>query len=257
MGFCNCDADVIYDYYKDIKNRANNDGTDLNMNSRNLSRVLCYFCIDYFEKNKSPIVVPDNVYDASNAIEVYHGFKDYKHGANLIWDYMYHYGEGVWGSGVYTTDNINEAHHYTRDCGVLNYDRILKMKLYTDEIVDYSVIRDAILNLMNKERKGIVPYPALDEQKQKKFEELRNFFDKVDDHDFKVHFLSNPATIGAYLGFDVVVKPGESRRQSTHYLILNRSKILLPLSITKKFMENAGGRYEGLGFALDNVTQEK
>ena len=246
------ELDIIYNFYKELNKRKYNYGNDTMMNSQTISRVLGYFLIDYYEKNKTPVVLRDSEYERLKNTTLFHGFRSLEHAANYIWDYMYHYGEGVLGTGIYTSSSKDEALHYTRCGDDIANDRVLEMKLLTDNIVNYSVTRDAIYNITGREFKGSVPYPDLPLDKNLRYEELKAYFKEKNDPEFTNAFLSNYSNIGIYLGFDGVFREGGDKRNSTHYIIFNRGSLAVSESSASNILSNAGEKYSGFSFVFED-----
>lgn len=239
-----CDEEIIYNYYLYLKEKNTQPGTDLIRNGKGINKMLYYFVVDYNNKNKTPIIVSDEEYKNFNSTKLYHGFKNYSHCANILWDPLYHYGEGVWCSGMYATDTIDEAYSYTRDNGIVNKERILDFKIATDNIASYSFVKNLSNYILNYGYNDWYKKPEnLSLEQSEKLDRLMNFLEKVNDLEFRVALVTDRSTISAWLGFDAIVKPGNMNKNTINYILLNRGKMVVSESMFRWHMNHAGGEY--------------
>ena len=60
---------------------------------------------------------------------------------------------------------------------------------------------------------------------------------------------ANLSVLGAYLGFDYSTRNEYfGINHIDHKIIFNRGKVIVPNSEFRRFMDNAGGKYEGLSY---------
>lgn len=239
MAFVNSDLEIIYNYYKELL--AGNISTKNDQyNSEWINDNFTYFLIDFYNKNKFPRLVSDATFDSNNKAELYHGFKKYEHGASYLWDYVYHYGDGTYGSGLYVTDDWAEACDY--GSVFCSYIAPLRVKLDTENYIELDLLDDVYASLQS--RKEDISKFSLDEDKEKRYRELLDFINKQPDGDNFVHFLTrNTSSLAVYLGFDAV-KHFFKTTGKYHMIVLNRNSIIFPERDFRRFMLGAGGEYK-------------
>lgn len=245
LNIANSEEEILYNYFLYLKEKNVMPGLDLMRNGKGINKRLYYLVIDYKNKNQMPIIVSDTEYKNLDTIELYHGFKNYNHSANILWDSLYHYGEGVWCSGMYATDTLEEAYAYTRDNGKANAERILDFKIASSNIASYSLVKSLCNYVLNDGLNDKFKKPTeLTYEQSLKLDNLMKFIKKVDNPEFRVALTADRATIPAWLGFDAIVKPGDMKKGTINYILLDRGKMVVSESMFRWHMENAKGEYQ-------------
>lgn len=208
------------------------------------------FATDLVHNNAFPEVVSDKAYKNLNSTPLYRGVNSIDKHANLLVDYDYHYGDGLYATGIYASKSLKEAMEYAK-----NKNDVLRFKLSDDaKVVDFNGDYDGAMisnlysaivwhpnqtaierfNELNKD----VDLDKLDpEMKQNILTILDYFNDKDKMFDFTMDIFDNQSTVATLLGIDAVVL-GNSM------LILNRGKMVVSESEFKR-VTNRSKLYKG------------
>ena len=254
----NSELDIIYNYYKDIKQKIKDNPSldylkDEFGNRQSISEQMYYFMQDFYSKSNNPQVISDEKYEKFHGDILYHGFRNIKHAANFLWDIRKHYGGGVFGSGFYLSDNIDDAIDYTEVEFSISSDKILQMKVDLEncKIIEYADLRK-IANVIKSgyDIQYLMYYSFLGDYAKKKLRKLKSFIDEKKDMSFNSAFTYDESIMAIYLGFDAV------RHESgtdNNYAILKPEKLFVSQSEFERVMKSAGGKYkEQIDFWREN-----
>lgn len=201
-----------------------------------ISAVLTYFLIDMKNKNAFPKVLNDEIYNQlRDVVTVYRGEEKPEYAKTLLDGITYHYGDGVYGDGIYTTDRREKANtyacpdRYTAGCltefkidpnaSVIDYSHLLK-------IGDYLAFRTS--NIKKKFRffnKKECEKPFMTEEVEEKLNKLIDFIIKKQDENFRFCFMpgiNSGNALAVYLGFDVLKNQLDNE---VDYIVLNRNSL--------------------------------
>ncbi len=207
------------------------------------------FIINTFGYNKPPKVLNAKDYKRLNRIELYHGYKSYRHGAEYlkekdIFDY------GYIPSGFYVSANKVFSYYYTGNFDSQNEAnnvpdsarRILSMKLDTDKICHFSYIKD----IRDKIHAG--DFDNFPENDKDKILELLNFALTIEDENDRVLFvelfMENYSNIAVLLGYDAMFGgfagfDEEDENNPEEIEIFNRAVVNVKESKYNWFLKNA------------------
>jgi len=209
--------------------------------------------------DKFPTVVSDEIYDKIEGQELYHGYKDFDHGCEMMADKIYNLGTGNTTPGMFFTSSRNEAEFYTAGQNVSAYDftpldkeRVLKVKVVgkavppqTRFFLRFFRVSEADKNIEKIENV----------QDKMKLQLLHNF-SKTLPSDFGKRFYDlfkqNIGICMCYLGYDY------SFEGRMVYILANRGKILIPKSEAKRFFKYSINYKNALGksvLVIDDLSK--
>lgn len=170
-----------------------------------------------------PIIISDEDYKKYKSTEIYHGFKERKHGKDFLIGSGYHLGTGN-AMGTYFSGDKNEAMEYTGEKDKKSMDRVLVSKLApvkSEKLTD-------ILQFLNVARGYQSRVSINNPEYNLKINELVDFCSDKDDDNQKFSFfiyMTNTAQMMAvYLSIDSLsMEVGDK----SHVVLLNRSKLVV------------------------------
>ena len=283
------ELELIFNYYKqkqieenelkssDDYDFNNNYELDFANNLNNAGNKLYYLLSDLRGFGGFPSVISDEMFKSRDNLGdgksfVFHGFSEFEHGANYLWDFYYHYGEGYYGSGLYFTDNFSDAFYYTKNDEGVSKDRVLKAFINSDNFIcytDLSRLEQCILNrcLLNEpgeyiplvkdeseyvSQEQMEKHIELEEKRAVMFENLIKYlnenFNEEERHELVNEIATNPSILAVYLGFDYMTRKNYHGDESNHFVVYNRKIIEVSESEFEKFMDNSGENYKGLRY---------
>lgn len=245
----NSELELIYEYYKNLKQEIIDDpGREFEYdeygNSQEVSQQLYYFLQDFYGKSNNPQILEDSEYEDLQAQTLYHGFRNMRFAANYLWDITKHYGGGLFGSGFYVSDDVNEAMEYTQVGFNLSRDRVVEMKVDFDncKMIENYDLQNIIVRIKSgSDIKPVLYYSILGAEQKKRLCDLQKFLDNLNDRDFVDTITYDEAIIAIYLGFDAVVSNHE---RYINYLMLKPEKLCISQSEFERVMTSAGGKYK-------------
>lgn len=247
------DLDIIYDYYKHVKqiifdNSLNKQ--DENGNLNNIYNIMFGYIIDFYQKNGFPQILSDDVYDKIESQEVYRGFKDNEHIGNMLCHYNYHYGNGII-QGMYFTSFKEEALAYTRTGSNISADenKVLKAKILSDNYLNYTDLFILKSNSVDKIYKSCNPLFIQKKKDLIEFCESRKEEHGDDINEF-YSIMSRPGVFAVYLGLDYLY-----RETAKHFIVLNRNIVAIKESEFKKMCEMTT-HYKDGSFDFYNLSHE-
>ena len=198
-----------------------------------------------------PTVLPDGKYYRVNSKQIYHGFREYEHGAQLLTDFNYHV--GIFGAqGTFFTECKDEAVTYTwkycedKDQTVADKGKILRAKIVSDN----SCTREDIMWIRQVLEDMEFDKIENEKDRQKMFElyefcfkqKSKIVFDEDYDRMNRICFynalLGHDYTLAVFLGYDNMICY-DDQRDYNHYVLFNRAKMIVPASDVKKFCDNS------------------
>lgn len=241
----NSDLDTIYNYYLDLQERFFNpdDKYDSLKNINDDNEQFFYFLIAFYGKNKFPKVISDSDWNNVRGIKTYHGFRKPEHGANFLWDTIYHYGQGTLCLGFFTTTSYEEASDYA-----YYHSRAyepLEMKIPLDNIIELDDL-NLLCDTLYRNKKDLSNIKIDDDRKQK-FLQIREFINSKKDNFFKRIIIDNPTSLALLLGYDTVKM---SMCNDTYVVVLNRGNIYVQESDVRRFLNSAGGEYKNFTYLI-------
>lgn len=193
-----------------------------------------------------PQVAHSSTFDKQKTILIYRGTTSANHNVDFLTGENYFRGEGIFGSGIYSTTNLREAIQYTTDpveSVSANPERVLTFKL--DENAkfinneDLFELDELALKLIGDGRddpkvhrefkkyiRKFEKNPAFKEQ-AKNAQTFYEFCSSIPNADRRIaRFIlgTEPPLIAVILGFDGLEIDNAS---ATHYVIYNRSKVIV------------------------------
>jgi len=206
---------------------------DFFSSGKNVNRTMFGFTVEYFEKNKMPQKVSADEYKLIDREEVYHGFVDFKYGAELLSHWKYHYGTG-YTNGIFFTPDVVLAGHYAsmRKNGdyVPSYDQVLKAKLVSDKKVSFSTLA-YYRDLIHRGQASLAP-----DEVRETLMEIQEFSERAQNKKSAERFvnaINQPSTIGVILGYDIIEHQG-------YKILLNREVLVTSDIMYNIFMTNSG-----------------
>ena len=212
---------LIFKYFKEkqaayLRGEHNSKG-----NIINVTHEIFDFVIDLFEYNRFPQVEKDEDYKNFASKEYYRGVKNIDHHGNILVDYNYHRGIGIFGNGIYSTPDLHKATLYTKR----NPHNLLTFKFsgkiaYPRDDTNYT---DYICGRI---KKGNFKFQSHDEEE--KIDTLKKFYDSLSNtaekEDFKnVFFYRDPSIFKIFLGYDALYS-------QDNLIVFNRKKMLISQS---------------------------
>lgn len=276
------ELDLIFNYYNDqliefekLKqsnnyNMENNYELDTGKNENIPCHKLYYFMCDIRNFGGFPKILDDEKFEKLIEIQpvMYHGFEEYEHGANYLWDFYYHYGDGFYGGGFYATSSKKEAINYTCNDVRINNDRVLSLVVNSKNYIKYDELTRLMNCLLEGDADGYIPllrddnfynsiqekqeHKILEEKRAKMFKDWVEYiysnFKEVKRHELINDLSSNIGVLAVYLGFDYMTRKNNHVHHSDHNIIYNRNAVVVSESEFQKFMDNSGEKYKGLRF---------
>lgn len=217
------------------------------------SRFFSYL-LGFRDFTKFPKYLTDEAFDSLKSKSFYHGFKEFEHGASLLSDWNYHYGQG-WVFGTYFSDSKNEASEYAREPSQTLFgeeSKVLEAKLVSSNGIENKNLFK-ISELISDDNVKIdnlnLSQETLDKiSKLKEFIKTHDYRDKDFDR-FKKFILKTPL-LAVYLGFDYIYY--ESVNDTEHIVALNRSSFAVPEREFLKFTQNSKS-YKGDSIDLEKI----
>ena len=177
--------------------------------------------------DKFPMFLSNDDYDNLEKRKIYHGFKEFEHGASFLTDWNYHYGTGG-AIGTYFSDNKEEALEYARHVSDMTDgapDKILESKIISSNGIEHLNLLHISDYIKNSRDMNLDELRVSSSVKNKilKFIEFKNQFNQ-NDKDFQ-NFMKvfQVPMLGVYLGYDYIYY--DSITDNKHFVILNRSAI--------------------------------
>ena len=243
--------------------------------------------------NRFPLQVSHEDYSNLKGKTLYHGSTHEEYNASYLWDHQFHYGEGLYGNGYYTSTDKKDAVDYTTKGDVLcDENNLLKLKLVSLNYISEPELEKIIDALIAGEKNGykINPhrtvddffetygytkkseellntklYPALyrlEIERAKAYKELLAFVDAMTlcDESYSRYkfasdlFCDNPSIVAAFLGFDATKI---NKKSHTHYIIHNRSAVIVDEKEVDRVMRLAGKNYNGLKYENNDMSNEE
>ncbi len=224
------------------------------------------YMLDLFNFKGFPQKVENKKFKEINSETLFHGYKNFEHGANFLCDNDYHSGVGIT-RGFFLTDDKDEALKYT----AVNFpnpipadeNKILNVKILSDNFIGYDtlcyyreLLYDALTEFRNikQSNKELLISQAnerlnecVSEKDRTKFVELFDFLEFEVDVESRVAFMdmftNNLSSIAIYLGYDYISCPknlGKVSCQDGNFMIvLNRSALAVSESEYEKFCKNS------------------
>ena len=236
------DLSIIYSYFCKLVREHTylNFEHDEQGNTNNISDALYHFLIDYYGFNSFPRILTDKEYEDIEEKEVYHGFKDFEFGANLLTHFNYHYGHGYI-NGLYFADSEDIAFRYTRieDTNRKDIDRVLAVKIVSPNCMTVKNLQEIVIS----------PPSMLPDNTPKKIQykvqELYKFLYElenrgIDSGAFRDYML-RLANFSVYLGIDYLYE-----EEYHHNIVHNRGIITTTEEEFDKFCSNSKHYTDGV-----------
>lgn len=226
----------------------------------NQSHRFFSYIIEFYFRNKFPVVVSDDDYIRLDAKPYYHGFRDYDFGASFLTDWSRHYGVGHNLHGFYMSEKIETAMVYTTgNSGRNAHGRILELKHICKNIINKSIlnkIQDNLTYIAISEGYKNCFHPSCIPRALKEVNDIEKSFwempqtkaiiqfirqnqgDSVAE-EFITDFIYNDSVISIFYGYD-----GSKFRWSgvdeDILVLFDISKIVVPESEAKRFLKRSG-----------------
>ena len=223
-----------YEYYLKIKDLNKGDTKVKNLKNKDRKeymyspyfyphRALFSFIVDEYGFNKNPQIIPSIKYFVCEGNRVYHGFKEFDHGAEFLVDQNYHKGVG-YTCGMYFTNDEYEADNYTAkfinsDDYEIDAFKTIECKIGSHNSVSYDnlcKLRDAILS---NQLSSI--------ENEKDLNKINDILSKIkalgDDENvvgFLKCILKNPSTLAVLMNYDYII-------DGLHLIMLNRNIMIV------------------------------
>jgi len=239
----------IYNYYlakrEDIQGLCNEEILENKRkgNRIHLSDLMSAYMQEYFCETMFPVKVGNEEYNDIVGVKLFHGFKDFSHGANFLWDYDRHYGYGIYGGGFYTTTSKADAYDYTKKDYEKNEDKVIELKLISRNIVNYDDILELSRYLSNTDDVTFKrAYTGLSDDKKANLDEFMSFLESTNDPEFKKNILNSASNLALILGYDAIWHK-KKINDDYHFIILKPDKLVVSKSEFDRVMTAAGGSY--------------
>jgi len=258
---------LLYDYILDY-DRKFFDGEIENCddwaNNRNPKAEIYSLASFLYEFNGFPKILTNEAFDGFNSAVIYHGLAKHEHGANYLWDPMYHMGHGNYGGGVYFSTNFDDASVFT--CGLFKDDtKIITAKLNSNKIIKYSVLEKIMQSLklpnLNKDFSLAEDLNLRDDIK-KRLVEFKTFLrekyreNRDDAWDFIYLLSQNISALGVVLGVDAIENDDRPDfYRGKHIIVLNREKLFVPEKCAKTIFEKSGGEYSNVNYQITELSE--
>lgn len=204
-------------------------------NKFNTYKIFTYF-VNLCKANRFPQVLSDDDFDELKTPIEYRGAREIDHHANLLCDYDYHYGYGIYGSGTYITDDLFRARKYAYN----NATNVMVFK-FIGKVLDKKHIRTYekfLFNLIDEKPQDVIIEDAED---KRKLEIIANYYYHIKSNKDKEFFkyliiLKDYSIIPLFLGYDAI--------DNNCLIILNREKIVISQSEFDR-ITSASKNYKG------------
>ena len=235
--------------YNPIILNSQADNNDESGNKVELSEQLFGYVSDYFFGTNNFIkVIPDMEFMSTGGKQLFHGFLDFDYGARELVHWNYHYGRGISGGGLYTTNNVEEAYDYTRQTRdqMGDYEKILPIKVIPRLVraVDNDWIGTIAANINEDYSKFSMPSHIRD-----KLDIIKSAIDKIEDEDEKYKLTSsicfNCSILAVMLGFNYLKNP-KKYGAIDNDIILDRNIVIAPESIARNFLKKSKNFKDGV-----------
>ena len=201
--------------------------------------------------DKFPTIVSDELYDKIEGQELYHGYKDFDHGCEMIFDRIYNLGTGNTTPGMFFSASRDEAEFYTAGQNVSAYDftppdknRVLKVKTIGKNVPPQSKFFLRLFQVSGADKY----IESIDNvQDRMKLRILHDFSKTLPiEHREKFYnlFRQNIGICMCYLGYDYIFEGGMV------YILANRGSLIVPESEARRFC-NSSRKYKR---AIDEST---
>lgn len=232
--------DLFFKYCKENKD-------DTPEHVHNFSDYKFYtYLVNLCDANKFPQMVEDEEFEALKSTKLYRGAADIEHHANLLSDYDYHYGYGIFGGGgLYMTDNRKIASRYARN----KSENILTLKFdgkvidekelgFCLDYLEYSIngeeykIEKLKIKIANSQDEQLIKF-LIDYYKQLKTDKDKELF--------KTIFIKMYSNLALILGYDAM-----SYKYDEILIVLNRGKLIVSKSELERVTKNSKNYQGGL-----------
>ena len=268
----------IYEYYLEMTKDENLENSEFygvysgigDNRIVELSRRVFGYMVDLKGFNKFPALLKDINFIFRKGRTLYHGFKEFDHGAQFLNDWNYHYGIGVRSSGFYLTNLKMEAKTFTVpiDSGrFADGSKIMSFKLSSKKGVKIETL-DYYKSLIEEGKTQF----AFEEDREK-LTELYTFFNelkpkkkpKTTKEEFKNIFLKNLGNIAVYLGYEYIVNKPQNFNDlkgyiGTYTIVLNRGALVADQKENEIFIKNSNkyeNKFKDNFINCDKLDEEK
>lgn len=229
------ELEIFYNYYKHLHSYIDDFNYQYNHNGEKvtISAEMFKFVVDYYGFNGMPKKVSDKHFALIPKTKLYHGYKEFEHGANALVHFDYHYGMG-YTHGIFLTDKKDYAMRFTRKgpSTPADKDKVLTCKINSDNFLTLKQVK--ALKYLNKNN---MPEDCKYKDKLLK---LCDFYDKLIERGEKkyasvfIGCMKNPSILSVYLGADFLLEEGTG-----HRIVFNRERIVASESEFNRFCENS------------------
>lgn len=194
-----------------------------------------------------PKFLTNEAYDGLKKLPLYHGFKEFEHGASYLADWNYHFGITD-NHGTYFSSSIIEAMTYLGNYGNSNpgdKKRVLEVKLTNDNFIDKKdllTISSYVFDpyeLNKVEDEDNIKDLNLSNEKLDMINNIIEFKQKhKDDRDFEkfMRHMYNPQILAVYLGYDYIKV---FKYETLNVIVLNRNVVAVSENEFRKFVDNS------------------
>ena len=258
----------LYEFYKVLKTEFDNYDvapeyfTGEAGNPNTLKCRIFEFATSLFSRGDFPQILSNDEYQELNSGLLYHGYRDFDHGANMICHFNYHRGQGMYGCGLYVKDDKNKAFAYTKfdnlgDVNEWNIDKVLEMKYLSEK----SIINLKLKNLSTLVSGGKdVSSVTTDRQEINNINDIYEFVKtEIQDEYMGKKFLRmfdlDPSILALYLGYDRVDIYNRDF-VFDQAILLDRGKVVVNENEAKKFIEKSDHYKSGsFDFVYDTAKE--
>jgi len=192
--------------------------------------------VGYYHFDKFPQIIEDDVYNKLNQKEIYHGFTDYEHGAELLSHFNYNFGVGGYTPGLFFTDFKDVATWYTNhEVEGLdeNGERVLNVKIAPNSKgMNFKNLQDLIISPVDDLPKN------LDSNYKEKIQCLEIFKnslkEKGENPNGFLKTMKRTSNFAVYLGLDYLFE-----ETYNHTIIFNRNAMCVSEDLFNKFCDNS------------------
>lgn len=232
--------DLFFKYCKELSENT----PELVFNFQTYYKFYTYL-VNLCGANKFPQVIEDKEFEALKFTKLYRGVVDIEHHANLLCDYDYHYGYGMYGGGgLYMSDDRIQAMRYARN----KPENILTLKFegkvidekelgFCLDYLEYSIkgeeyeIEKLKIKIANSQDEQLIKL-LIDYYKQLKADKDKELF--------KTIFIKQYSNLALILGYDAM-----GYTYNEILIVLNRGKLIVSKSeferVTSKSKNYKGG----------------
>ena len=209
--------------------------------------------------NRFPNIVKDSDFESIQATKIYHGLENHQHGANYLWDPVYHMGKGNFGSGMYFSTDYEDARSFVG--GMFKDEtKIITAKLSSKNTVKYTTLCKIADHFLD-DQLFFHDEVLLSFQMRENFLKLEEFLNHKDNQDyhmdvvgFKMLLSDNPSIIGVLLGADAVLNDDRPEFYcGQHIIILNRNALIVPEKCAKIIFQKSGREYCDAQYTLVSI----